>query len=85
MTSRVVPLSVAVKSLDNFSDDERGFYDFEFTLEQVADENTEGLSKKSISRFITSVLLSDYKANSLLPSLKIDSKIKSIFGEVISA
>lgn len=34
--------AVAVKSLDNFSDEEKKFYDFEFTLEQKAAEKTEG-------------------------------------------
>lgn len=34
--------NVALKSLDNFSDNEKAFYDFEFTLKQEADESTEG-------------------------------------------
>ena len=34
--------SVAVKSLDNFSDEEKGFYDIEFTLKQEATEKAEG-------------------------------------------
>ncbi len=34
--------AIAVKSLENFSDQEKGFYDFEFTLYQEATENTEG-------------------------------------------
>jgi hypothetical protein len=34
--------SVAVKSLDEFSDDEKAFYDFEFTLYQEATEKNEG-------------------------------------------
>ena len=33
---------VALKSLDNFSDEEKAFYDFEFTLKQNATEKTEG-------------------------------------------
>lgn len=33
---------VALKSLDNFSDEEKAFYDFEFTLKQLATEKTEG-------------------------------------------
>ena len=33
---------IALKSLDNFSDDEKAFYDFEFTLKQEATENTDG-------------------------------------------
>ena len=33
---------VALKSLDNFSDEEKSFYDFEFTLKQDATEKTEG-------------------------------------------
>ena len=33
---------VALKSLDNFSDEEKAFYDFEFTLKQEATEKTEG-------------------------------------------
>jgi cell division protein YceG involved in septum cleavage len=34
--------SVAVKSLDKFSESEKAFYDFEFTLYQDATEKTEG-------------------------------------------
>ena len=34
--------SVAVKALDNFSDSEKAFYDFEFTLAQAATDKTEG-------------------------------------------
>ncbi len=34
--------SVAVKSLDNFSDSEKAFYDFDFTLAQAATDKTEG-------------------------------------------
>jgi hypothetical protein len=34
--------SVAVKSLDNFSDDEKAFYDFEFTLYQAPTDKNEG-------------------------------------------
>lgn len=33
---------VALKSLDNFSDEEKSYYDFEFTLKQEATEKTEG-------------------------------------------
>ena len=33
---------IALKSLDNFSDEEKSFYDFEFTLKQEATEKTEG-------------------------------------------
>lgn len=33
---------IALKSLDNFSDEEKAFYDFEFTLKQNATEKTEG-------------------------------------------
>ncbi|MBR1416194.1 MAG: hypothetical protein IJ572_00045 [Bacilli bacterium] len=33
---------IALKSLDNFSDEEKAFYDFEFTLKQQATEKTEG-------------------------------------------
>jgi len=33
---------VALKSLDNFSDEEKAFYDFHFTLKQEATEKTEG-------------------------------------------
>ncbi len=33
---------VALKSLDNFSDEEKSFYDFEYTLKQNATEKTEG-------------------------------------------
>ena len=34
--------SLAVKSLDKFSDEEKNFYDFEFTLYQEANENGDG-------------------------------------------
>ena len=34
--------NAAIKSLDNFSDEEKSFYDFQFTIEQKADEKTEG-------------------------------------------
>ena len=33
---------VALKSLDNFSDEEKAYYDLEFTLKQEATEKTEG-------------------------------------------
>ena len=33
---------IALKSLENFSDEEKAFYDFEFTLKQNATEKTEG-------------------------------------------
>lgn len=33
---------VALKSLDNFSEEEKSYYDFEFTLKQEATEKTEG-------------------------------------------
>lgn len=33
---------IALKSLDNFSDEEKAFYDFHFTLKQEATEKTEG-------------------------------------------
>ena len=33
---------VAVKSLDSFSDEEKSFYDFEYTLKQEATEKAEG-------------------------------------------
>ena len=34
--------NIAVLSLDNFSDSEKAFYDFEFTIKQEATETTEG-------------------------------------------
>lgn len=34
--------SIAQKSLDSFSDEEKSFYDFNFTLEQEATDNSEG-------------------------------------------
>lgn len=33
---------IALKSLENFSDEEKAFYDFHFTLKQEATEKTEG-------------------------------------------
>ena len=33
---------VALKSLDNFTDEEKAFYDFEFTLKQLATEKADG-------------------------------------------
>ena len=37
--------TIAVKSLDNFSEEEKAFYDFQFIIEQKADETTEGFLK----------------------------------------
>jgi len=34
--------NVALKSLDNFSDEEKNFYDYQFTLKQEASDKTEG-------------------------------------------
>ena len=34
--------NIALKSLDNFSEEEKKFYDFEFTIKQEATETTEG-------------------------------------------
>ena len=45
--------AIASKSLENFSDEEKNFYDFEFTLEQVATEKTEGfliMGAKNVNR-----------------------------------
>ena len=41
-SSLVDAQGVALKALDNFSDDEKNFYDFEFTLKQNATDKTEG-------------------------------------------
>ena len=34
--------NIALKSIDNFSDEEKGFYDFHFTLKQEATDKSEG-------------------------------------------